>query len=268
MGCNISNRVGVAQLSSEELQKNQEAKNQTKNDSIAGTEAVPSQDRAAWPTGTSKNGAKLEDETSEGDSPKELPERFTSSQKSNNAQSTDALLTSEFTSKSRPLQETERQKSSDILEELRMQGAIKSKSTTARTGEAYENKRDALEKTLKKPPARLEKIQFGNKEVGDFTVKDMKTSAEAKKQVREQELNKMPQHITFFPATPHQTTGKQTEKECPSFESQGGTDTPQPSPLDGEPGALLKEITAQTIIPRTRSSSLITYNSINEVIWI
>lgn len=43
--------------------------------------------------------------------------------------------------------------------------------------------RDALEKTLKKPPARLEKIQFGNKEAGDFTVKDMKTSTEAKKQV-------------------------------------------------------------------------------------
>ncbi|KAM6104182.1 LOW QUALITY PROTEIN: stathmin domain-containing protein 1 [Theristicus caerulescens] len=232
---------------------NLSATTQTKNDSIAGTEAIPSQDGAAWPTDTSKDGAKLEDETSEGDSPEELPERFTSSQKSNNAQSTDTLLTSEFTSKSWPLQETERQKSSDILEELRMQGIIKSKSTTARTGEVYENKRDALEKTLKKPPARLEKIQFGNKEVGDFTVKDMKTSAEAKKQVREQELNKMPQHIPFFPATPHQTTGKQTEKDCPSFGSQGGTDTPQPSPLDGEPGVLLKEITAQAVMPRTQS---------------
>ncbi|KAM6209175.1 LOW QUALITY PROTEIN: stathmin domain-containing protein 1 [Sarcoramphus papa] len=219
MGCNISNRVAVAQLSSEELQNNQEAKSQTKSDSIAGTEAVPSQDGAAWPMGTSKDGAKLEDETSEGDSPEELPERFTSSQKSSNAQSTDTLLTSEFISKSWPLQETERQKSSDILEELRMQGIIKSQSTTARTGEVYENKRDALEKTLKKPPARLEKIQFGNKEVDDFTVKDMKTSAEAKKQVREEELNKMPQHSHFFPATTHQTTGKQTEKDCPSFES-------------------------------------------------
>ncbi|XP_068252561.1 stathmin domain-containing protein 1 [Nyctibius grandis] len=214
MGCNISNRVAVTQLSSEELQNNQEAKSQTKNDSIAGTEAVPSQDGAAWPTGTSKAGAKLEDETSEGHSPEELPERFTSSQKSSNAQSTDTLLTSEFISKSWPLQETERQKSSDILEELRMQGIIKSQSTAARTGEVYENKRDVLEKTLKKPPARLEKIQFGNKEAGDFTAKDMKTSAEEKKQ------------------------------DCPSFESQGGTDTPQPSPLDGEPVVLLKEVTA------------------------
>lgn len=52
----------------------------------------------------------------------------------------DALLTSGFISKSRPLQETERQKSSDILEELRMQGIIGSQSTAARTGEAHENK--------------------------------------------------------------------------------------------------------------------------------
>lgn len=52
----------------------------------------------------------------------------------------DTLLTSGFISKSWPLQETERQKSSDILEELRMQGIIRSQSTTASTEEAYENK--------------------------------------------------------------------------------------------------------------------------------
>ncbi|XP_009977463.1 PREDICTED: stathmin domain-containing protein 1 [Tauraco erythrolophus] len=181
MGCNVSSRVAVAQLSSEELQNHQEAKSQTKIDSIAGREVVPSQDGAAWRTGTSKDGDKLEDEISEGDSPEELPERFTPSQKSSNAQSTDVLLTSEFISKSWPLEERERQKSSDILEELRMQGIIKSQSTTARTGEVYDNKRDSLEKTLKKPPTRLENIQFGNKEVVDFTVKDIKTSAEMKK---------------------------------------------------------------------------------------
>lgn len=50
----------------------------------------------------------------------------------------DTLLTSGFISKSWPLQETERQKSSDILEELRMQGIIRSQSTTASTEEAYE----------------------------------------------------------------------------------------------------------------------------------
>lgn len=40
------------------------------------------------------------------------------------------LLTSKGISRSQPSQETERQKSSDILEELRMQGIIKSQSTT------------------------------------------------------------------------------------------------------------------------------------------
>lgn len=52
----------------------------------------------------------------------------------------DTLLTSEFISKSWPLRETERQKSSDILEELRVQGIIKSRSTIARAEERYENK--------------------------------------------------------------------------------------------------------------------------------
>lgn len=49
---------------------------------------MSSQDGAAWPMSTSKDGAKLADETSEGDNPEELPERFASSQKSSNAQST------------------------------------------------------------------------------------------------------------------------------------------------------------------------------------
>ncbi|XP_009999295.1 PREDICTED: stathmin domain-containing protein 1 [Chaetura pelagica] len=197
MGCSISNRAAVAPLPSEDLQSNQEAQSQTKNDSISGTGAFPSQDGPAGPTSMSKDKAKLQDETSERDSPEELPERLKSSQESSNAQNTDALLTSKVISKAWPLQETERQNPSDILEELRMHGIIKSQSTAARTGEAYENKRDALEKTLKKPQARLEKIQ-------------------------KEELNKMPQQGTFFfPATAHQSRGKQTEKDSPSFESQG-----------------------------------------------
>ncbi|KAM6444440.1 stathmin domain-containing protein 1 [Rhynochetos jubatus] len=239
MGCNISNRVTVAQPSSEELQNHQEAKSQTKSNSIAGTEAVSSQDGAAWPTGTSKDGAKLEDETSEGDSPEEVPERFTSSQNSSSVQSTDALLTSKFIGNSRPLQETERQTSSDILEELKMQGIIKSQSTTARTGEVSENTRDTLEKTPKKPPSRLKKIQFG------------------KKDVREKELNQMPQDIIFFPPTAHQTTGKETEKDSPSFGSQVGTDTPQPLPLGSEPGILLKERAAVKTTNNYTEDSLI-----------
>ncbi|XP_035172660.1 stathmin domain-containing protein 1 isoform X3 [Oxyura jamaicensis] len=140
MGCSTSNRVAVAQLPSEELQKNQEAKNQVTSASIARTGAVTSWDGAAWPAGPSENGSNVEDKAREGDSPEEFAERFTPSQKRSNAQSTDALLTSEFISQSRPLQETERQKSSDILEELRMQGIIRSQGTIVRTEEVSENK--------------------------------------------------------------------------------------------------------------------------------
>ncbi|XP_040405417.1 stathmin domain-containing protein 1 [Cygnus olor] len=230
MGCNASNRVAVAQLPSEELEKNQEAKSQTTSASIARAGAVTSWDGAAWPVGTSERGSKVEDKAREGDSPEEFAERFTPSQKRSNVQSTDALLTSEFISQSRTLQEIERQKSSDILEELRMQGIIRSQSTTARTEEVYENK------------------------------------------IREEELSNTAQHTAFFPATAHQTTGEQTEKDCISCGSHGGTDTPQPSPLDEEPGVLIKEITAgEATNDYTEGSTIesdITYNCINETIWI
>eukprot|EP00075_Anas_platyrhynchos_P017826 XP_027307079.1 stathmin domain-containing protein 1 isoform X1 [Anas platyrhynchos] len=140
MGCNTSHRVAGAQLPSEELEKNQEAKSQATSGSIARTGAVTSWDGAACPASLSESGSNVEGKARKGDSPEEFAERFTPSQNRSNAQSTDALLTSEFISQSRPLQETERQKSSDILEELRMQGIIRSQSTTARTEEVYENK--------------------------------------------------------------------------------------------------------------------------------
>nr|XP_021157017.1 stathmin domain-containing protein 1 [Columba livia] len=233
MGCYVSRRVTVTQLPPEQLEDKEEAKSQTENCSLAGTEAVPSQDEAAEPKGTSKDRAKLEDETSEGDLPEELPEKLTSPQESSNVQSTGTLLISEGISRSQPSQETEMQKSSDILEELRMQGIIKSQSTTEGM---YEYKGLALENTLKKPRARLEEIQFGDNEVGDFTVKEKMISGEDKKQVRENELNRMLQHNNFFPATEQQTTDILTENDCPRFGIQGDTDTPQLSPSDEELG--------------------------------
>ncbi|KAM7035912.1 LOW QUALITY PROTEIN: stathmin domain-containing protein 1 [Passerculus sandwichensis] len=153
----------------------------------------------------------------------------------------DTPLTNEFISKSSPLEETERQKS--ILEELRMQGIIKSHSTTARTVEAYENKRDALGKTQKKPPARMEKkLEMRNKR---FTVHGHQNKltkfsdywsnllitfgVERQKEL----LHVFDKYLLPSFETAHQTTKKQTEKDCLSLESQGGTD-PQPSPLDAE----------------------------------
>ncbi|XP_015710214.1 stathmin domain-containing protein 1 isoform X1 [Coturnix japonica] len=269
MGCNTSNRVAATQLSSEELQNNHEARSQTTSDSADSTWAATSQEGTAWTGGTLENRNKLE--VSEGDFPEKSTEGFTPPEKRSNAQSTDALLTSGFISKSRPLQETERQKSSDILEELRMQGIIRSQSTTAGTGEAYENKRDALKKMPKKPPVRLEKMWFGSKEVNDFTAKDMKT-AEEKKQVREKELCRRQQHSAFYPATDHQATSKKTEKDCPNFQSQESTDSPQSSPLHGKISVPLQEITAEETTNYYTEDFTIesdtTYNCINETIWI
>ncbi|KAM9023135.1 LOW QUALITY PROTEIN: uncharacterized protein PRD47_002050 [Ara ararauna] len=197
MGCNISNEVAVTQLSSEELQNNQEAKSQiltspqqtllikrcpstsvqryiTKNDSIGGTEPVPTQDGAAWPTGISKDRARLEDQTSEGDYPEELPERFTSSWKSSNAQSTVHSLS---WSPSPP----------SIIKKKKKKKRAESNQKSTNTTSKYTllkafniSAERCLEKTLKKPPARLEKKSFGNKEVGDSTMKDMQILLKAK----------------------------------------------------------------------------------------
>lgn len=91
-------------------------------------------------------------------------------------------------------------------------------------------------------------------------------------QIREDELSNTAQHIAFFPATAHQTTGEQTEKDYTSCGSQGRTDTPQPSPSDEELGVLINEITAEeTTNDYTEGSTIesdITYNCINETIWI
>ncbi|XP_040518525.1 stathmin domain-containing protein 1 isoform X3 [Gallus gallus] len=100
----------------------------------------------------------------------------------------------------------------------------------------------------------------------------LKKAATHKAQVREKELRRTPQHTASYPATDHQTTGKQTEKDCPSFQSQESTGAPQSSPLHGEISVPLQEITAEeTTNYYTEDFTIesdITYNCINETIWI
>ncbi|XP_062424500.1 LOW QUALITY PROTEIN: stathmin domain-containing protein 1 [Rhea pennata] len=190
-------------------------------------------------------------------------------QKSSNAQSPDAFLTNKFIGKSGPLQERGRQKS-DVLEELSGQGIIKSQSTTAGTGEVLETRKtNALEKALRKSPAKQEKSL--KQEVGDFTVKDRKPSAEEKN--RKEELNKRPQHTAFFsPATTHQTTGKQTGKDYPSFVSQEAIESAQPSPLGEYARYASKEGSScsrnHNYVEDLAIESDITYNCLTEITWI
>ncbi|CAM2106286.1 unnamed protein product [Caretta caretta] len=136
MGCGSSSKVEMVQPSVKELPNGWEAKTQANNDPSQRAAGSTLQDWSTVSKATLNSGVKL-DELSGGNSPGEGPERLPSLREKNNRQNTDIMLLSGgFVNKPMHLQEWERQKSSDILEELMMQGIIKSQSTTFRNGEA------------------------------------------------------------------------------------------------------------------------------------
>ncbi|XP_026503098.1 stathmin domain-containing protein 1 [Terrapene carolina triunguis] len=158
------------------------------------------------------------------------------------------LLSGGFVNKPMHLQERERQESSDILEELMMQGIIKSQSTTFRNGEA-DAKSEALEKPLKKPPAKLEKLKIEKKEVNALTMKDIKNSAEERRKTKEEQPKERLQSGRLFPATAHQNTAELNEEGYSTSEGQEGTNIDQPLSFDLETETLLEkeEIVVETV---------------------
>ncbi|XP_021565537.1 stathmin domain-containing protein 1 [Carlito syrichta] len=102
------------------------------------------------------------------------------------------LVTHGLINKLQPLENRERQKSSDILEELIVQGIIQSHSKVFRNGESYDVMVNTTEKPLRKPPARLKKLKI-KKEVKDFTMKDIEEkmqAAEERRKTKEEEIRK------------------------------------------------------------------------------
>ncbi|XP_011361200.1 stathmin domain-containing protein 1 [Pteropus vampyrus] len=97
------------------------------------------------------------------------------------------LLTNGLIHKPQPLENRERQKSSDILEELIVQGIIQSHSRVSRNGESYDVMVHMTEKPLRKPPARLKKLKI-KKEGKDFTMKDLEEKMQAVEERRKAQL--------------------------------------------------------------------------------
>ncbi|XP_053873986.1 stathmin domain-containing protein 1 [Malaclemys terrapin pileata] len=150
------------------------------------------------------------------------------------------LLSGGFVNKPMHLQERERQKSSDILEELMMQGIIKSQTTTFRNGEA-DAKSEALEKPLKKPPAKLEKLKIEKKEVNALTMKDIKNSAEERRKTKEEQPKERLQSGRLFPAIAHRNIAELNEEGYSTSEGQEGTNIVQPLSFDLETETLLEK---------------------------
>uniref|UniRef100_A0A286ZS03 Stathmin domain containing 1 n=1 Tax=Sus scrofa TaxID=9823 RepID=A0A286ZS03_PIG len=117
-----------------------------------------------------------------GSLPGTVPESSPSPNERNGRINSD-LVISGLMHKPQPLENQERQTSSDILEELIVQGIIQSHSKVFRNGESYDVMVNATEKPLKKPPARLKKLKV-KKEVKDFTMKDVEAKMQAAEERR------------------------------------------------------------------------------------
>ncbi|KAM4705015.1 stathmin domain-containing protein 1 [Rhinophrynus dorsalis] len=87
----------------------------------------------------------------------------------------------------------ERQKSSDILEELITQGIIQSQTKVVKNGEAYDVMMETPGKPLRRPPAKLEKLKTKKKKNKNLTKEDIESkmkAAEERRKTKEEELKK------------------------------------------------------------------------------
>nr|XP_003927375.2 stathmin domain-containing protein 1 [Saimiri boliviensis boliviensis] len=120
------------------------------------------------------------------------------------------LVTSGLINKPQPLEIRERQKSSDILEELIVQGIIQSHSKVLRNGESYDVMVNMTEKPLRKPPARLKKLKI-KKQEKDFTMSDIEKKMEVAEECRkpkEEEIRKRLQSDRLLPSANHSDSAK------------------------------------------------------------
>ncbi|XP_035153291.1 stathmin domain-containing protein 1 isoform X1 [Callithrix jacchus] len=127
-----------------------------------------------------------------------------------NRQGNSDLVTNGLINKPQPPEIRERQKSSDILEELIVEGIIQSHSKVFRNGESYDVMVNMTEKPLRKPPARLKKLEIKKLEK-DFTVKDIEEKMEAAKECRkskEEEIRKRLQSDRLLPSANRSDSAK------------------------------------------------------------
>ncbi|XP_057644008.1 stathmin domain-containing protein 1 [Chionomys nivalis] len=146
---------------------------------------------AAWPKDTEDNAENLDQQTQMGSLPGTIPESSPPPSEINGRVNSDPVANA-IINKPQLLESRERPKSSDILEELIVQGIIQSRSKVFRDGESYDVMVDTTEKSLRKPPARLKKLKV-KKEVKDFTIQDIEEkmqAAEERRKTKKEEIRK------------------------------------------------------------------------------
>ncbi|XP_006888755.1 PREDICTED: stathmin domain-containing protein 1 [Elephantulus edwardii] len=147
--------------------------------------------KAALPKDAVDGTEGLETQAQMGSLPGTIPESSPSPSERNGKAYSD-LVPKGLISKPQSLEMLARQKSSDILEELIIQGIIQSHSKVVRNGESYDVMVNTTDKPLRKPPARLKKLKI-KREVKDFTMKDIEEkmqAAEERRKTKEEEIRK------------------------------------------------------------------------------
>ncbi|XP_075684529.1 stathmin domain-containing protein 1 isoform X2 [Rhinoderma darwinii] len=128
----------------------------------------------------------------------------------------------------------ERQTSSDILEELMSQGIIQSQSKVVKNGEAYDVVMDTPGKSLRRPPAKLEKLKTIKKKNKSLTKEDIEAkmkAAEERRKAKEEELKK---RLRERPMTALPSIAQLREDSLTPDDGQEAEDTAQTETLDSD----------------------------------
>uniref|UniRef100_A0A8C6E655 Stathmin domain containing 1 n=1 Tax=Moschus moschiferus TaxID=68415 RepID=A0A8C6E655_MOSMO len=176
-----------------------------------------------------------------GSLPGTIPESFPSPSERNGKLNSDLVING-LIHNSQPLENRERQKSSDILEELIVQGIIQSHSRVFRNGESYNVMVSTMEKPLRKPPARLKKLKI-KKEGKDFTMKDIEEkmrAVEARRKTKEEEIRKRLQSDRLLPPAHHSDSAELVGEEVPFAKGPKTVSCTEFEPSDLQEGKLLK----------------------------
>ncbi|XP_056374473.1 stathmin domain-containing protein 1 [Hyla sarda] len=143
-------------------------------------------DGSALSKGTLDSGVGLEDGGAGSHIPGTVSEIVFSPRRANALNKDISLLNREAVTR-------ERQASSDILEELMSQGIIQSESKVVKNGEAYDVMVDTPGKSIRRPPAKLEKLKTIKKKNNSLTKEDIEAkmkAAEERRKTKEEELKK------------------------------------------------------------------------------
>ncbi|KAI4561095.1 hypothetical protein MJG53_021152 [Ovis ammon polii x Ovis aries] len=178
-----------------------------------------------------------------GSLPGTIPESFPSpSERNRRLNSGNDPLINGLIHKPQPLENRERPKSSDILEELIVQGIIQSHSKVFRNGESYDVMVSTTEKPLRKAPARLKKLKI-KKEGKDFTMKDIEEkmqAVEARRKIKEEEIRKRLQSDRLPAPAHHSDSAEPVGEEVPFAKGLKTVSCAEFEPSDLQEGKLLK----------------------------